>query len=161
MDTRTEPQDVIGILFICHGNICRSPMAQFVMQHLVDKAGRSAGFVIDSAATTTEEIGNPPHPGTKSILAAHGIPCGSHRARLVTPEDASHFDLIVIMDEENRSHLRRILHADDLGKVHKLLSFAGIKRDVADPWYTRDFETTFQDVWIGCNALLEHLSQAR
>lgn len=149
---------VTRILFVCHGNICRSPMAQYVMEYLVKQAGLSASFEIDSAATTTEEIGNPPHPGTRRALAAHGIPCGKHRAQQITAEDARCFDSIVIMDGENLRHLRRLLPADCLPKVSKLLSWAGSDRDVADPWYTGDFEATFDDVWTGCNALLKTLT---
>lgn len=146
------------ILFVCHGNICRSTMAQFVMEELVRRAGRSHEFTIDSAATSTEEIGSPPHPGTVSKLCQVGVPVGEHRARQITRGEYDDWDLIVYMDAENERGLRRILGGDPAGKCVRLLSLAGRAGDVADPWYTGDFDATYCDVLAGCEALLERLS---
>ncbi|WP_072500113.1 low molecular weight protein-tyrosine-phosphatase [Olsenella phocaeensis] len=148
-----------SILFICHGNICRSTMAQYVMEQLVRDAGRERDFLVDSAATSREEIGNDVHPGTRRKLAHEGVPCGHHRARQVTRADYATFDRLVIMDEENRRGLSRIIGADSEGKVTKLLDWTGESRDVADPWYTGDFDTTYRDVTTGCEALLAQLSR--
>ena len=147
-----------AILFVCHGNICRSTMAQYVMQHLVDEAGLSSQFVIDSAATSTEEIGNPVHRGTRKALAAHGIACGDHRARQVTRRDARDFDLIIGMDGRNMRSLRSMLGPDAYDRIRLLLEYAGSLDDIADPWYTGDFETTFDDVMRGCTGLLAKLT---
>ena len=123
----------IRILFVCHGNICRSPMAHFVMQHLVDQAGLSDKFEIDSAATTTEELGNPIYPPARTKLLKEGVPLLEHRARQVSRREDGKWDCIVCMDEENVRHLRRILGPDPKTPVHKLLWYAGSPRDVADP----------------------------
>ncbi len=132
-------------------------MAQYVMEQLARGAGREVEFLIDSAATSREEIGNDVHPGTRRKLQAEGVPCGHHRARQVTPADYERFDHLVIMDEENRRGLKRILGSDPEHKVSKLLSWAGVEADVADPWYTGDFDATYRDVRRGCMALLERL----
>ena len=147
---------MVGILFICHGNICRSPMAQFVMQHLVDERGLSSCFRIDSAATSTEEIGSQPHPKTRDMLRRNGIPCKSHRSRQMTHADVEANDLVVCMDERNVRNAERVAGPCG-GKLVKLLSFAGIDRDVADPWYTGDYETAYDDISTGCAALLDWL----
>ncbi len=152
-----QDRDVTRILFVCHGNICRSTMAQCIMQNLVDEADIGNEFVIDSAATTTEELGMPIYPPAKEALAAHGIATVPHKARKIKSDEGDNWDLIVCMDEENVRHLRQILDADSMGKVRKLLSFIGEDGDVADPWYTRDFETTFEEVLAGCEALLEYV----
>lgn len=152
-----QDRDVTRILFVCHGNICRSTMAQCIMQNLVDEADIGNEFVIDSAATTTEELGMPIYPPAKETLAAHGIATVPHKARKIKSDEGDNWDLIVCMDEENVRHLRQILDADSMGKVRKLLSFIGEDGDVADPWYTRDFETTFEEVLAGCEALLEYV----
>lgn len=145
------------ILFICHGNICRSTMAEYVMKDLVAKRGREVAqqFVIDSAATSTEEIGNPVHHGTRRVLESQGIYCGDHRARRIRKDEVGDWDMIIIMDENNRRNLKRHLRVD----VHpyKLMEFVGEDRDVADPWYTGDFETTYDDVRAGCEGLLSYL----
>lgn len=148
---------MIRILFVCHGNICRSTMAQYVMQHLVNKAGRTADFVIDSAATSTEEIGNGVHWGTRQKLQQVGIPCGGHRARQLTRADYHTFDYIIGMDEANRRNMLRMLGSDPAGKVSLLLDGTPHPRPIADPWYTGDFEATYQDVLEGCTALLNRL----
>ena len=147
----------VRILFICHGNICRSTMAQFVMQDLVEKAGRGGDFVIDSAATSTEEIGNPPHHGTVAKLRQMGVPVGSHRARQIRRADYDSWDHIIYMDAENARGLRRILGEDPQGKVSRLLDWTDRPADVADPWYTGNFDATYRDVLAGCQALLANL----
>lgn len=146
------------ILFICHGNICRSTMAQFVFADLVEKAGRSQGFIIDSAATSREEIGNPPHYGTVEKLREVGVPVLPHRARQITSAEYDDWDYIVYMDTPNRRGLMRILNGDPQSRCVRLLEFAGIDRDVADPWYTGDFDATYRDVLAGCTALLKRLA---
>lgn len=145
------------ILFICHGNICRSTMAQFVMEELVRRAGREDEFVIDSAATSSEELGNPPHRGTVAKLRAEGIPVGRHRARRVRREEYGSWDHIVYMDAENAWGLSRILGGDPDHKVSRLLDWTSRPGDVADPWYTGDFDATYDDVRAGCEALLAAL----
>ena len=143
------------ILFICHGNICRSPMAEMVFKHMVKNAGRENDFYIDSAATDYDEIGNGMHRGTRTILEKNHIPYTDHRARLVTPDDYNDFDLLIIMDSENERHLERRVGKDTEGKVHYLMEYAGKHRDVADPWYTGNFEETWRDVCEGCEGLLK------
>ena len=145
------------ILFICHGNICRSTMAQFVFQHMVNEADLSDQFEIESAATSREEIGNGPHRGTIRKMLEVGIPILPHRARQVTKQDYDHYDLLIIMDAENLWGIRRIIRDDPENKIHMLLEYTGEDRDVADPWYTGDFDTTYDDVSRGCRALLETL----
>ena len=146
---------MIKVLFVCHGNICRSTMAQSVFRYMADKKGLSDRFEIDSAATSTEEIGNPPHYGTVSELRRQNIPLIPHRARQLTKADYERYDYLVGMDSANIRNMRRITGED--GKIYKLLSFAGLDRDVADPWYTGDFEKTYEDVALGCAALLDKL----
>lgn len=146
------------ILFVCHGNVCRSPMAEFVMKHLVLQAGLEKEFYIDSAATSTEEIGNGPHYGTRTKLAQVGIPLGNHRARQITRADAEQWDLIIGMDQENLFYMNRILGKEAAPKIHLLLEWAGLKRDIADPWYTGNFDQTYEDIDLGCRALLKALS---
>ena len=132
-------------------------MAEYVMKDLVRKRGREGDVTVDSAATSTEEIGNPVHRGTRRVLREHGVPCGDHRARQITHADYDDYDLIVGMDEANMRSMRRVFIGDPQGKLRKLLEFAGSGRDVADPWYTGDFETTYDDVVSGCEGLLEQL----
>lgn len=145
------------ILFVCHGNICRSTMAQCIMQHIVDERGLSDGFLIDSAATTNEEIGMPIYPPARDKLKAEGVAVVPHRARRVRPGEDADWDYIVCMDDENIRHLRRILGEQNMGNARKLLAFVGENGNVADPWYTGDFEATYRDVTRGCEALLEHI----
>lgn len=142
------------ILFICHGNICRSTMAEYVMKHLVREAGVEGEFHIDSAATSTEEIGNGIHHGTRRKLAQVGIPCGDHRARQVTWRDYEAFDYIIGMDNANIRNLRRMLKNDPEGKISMMLDYTDRPGEVADPWYTGDFEATYRDVLEGCQGLL-------
>lgn len=148
---------MIKVLFVCHGNICRSTMAQSVFQYMVNREGLADRFEIDSAATSTEEIGNPPHHFTSAELRDHNIPLIPHRARQLTKADAKHFDYLIGMDTANIRNMRRMTGADD--KIYKLLSFAGIGRDVADPWYTGDFAATYADVTLGCEKLLDELKE--
>ena len=146
------------ILFVCHGNICRSPMAEFVMKDLVKKAGREAEFEIASAATSTEEIGNPVYPPARRELAAHGIGCAGHAARQLRRADYDHYDLLISMDGANVRNMRRMCGGDPDGKIRLLLDFAGRPaQEVADPWYTGDFTATWRDVEAGCRGLLEQL----
>ena len=145
------------ILFVCHGNICRSPMAEFVMKDIVAKAGKSDEFVIASCATSTEEIGNPVHYGTKRKLAEVGISCDKKRAVQLTKSDYDRYDYLIGMDEWNIRNIKRITGGDPEGKIFKMMSFSGSSRDVADPWYTGDFEATWKDVTEGCQGLLEYI----
>ena len=143
------------ILFVCHGNICRSPMAEFVMKDLVKKAGLESQFHIASAATSTEEIGNPLYPPARRKLAEHGIDCAGKTARQLRNEDYDQYDLLIGMDQANLRNMHRICGGDPEGKLHLLMEFTDCPGDVADPWYTDDFETTWQDVLAGCGQLLE------
>ena len=147
-----------SILFICHGNICRSPMAEFVMKDLVKKAGLESQFRIESAATSTEEYGNPVYPPARRKLAEHGIGCAGKTARQLRREDYERFDLIIGMDGGNLRGIRRICGGDPEGKVHLLLDYAGRPgQEVADPWYTGDFEAAWRDIEAGCRGLLEEV----
>ncbi|MBE6989085.1 MAG: low molecular weight phosphotyrosine protein phosphatase [Ruminococcaceae bacterium] len=146
------------ILFICHGNICRSPMAEFVMKNMVEQMGLASQFYIESAATSREEIGNPVYQPVRKLLSQHGIDTSGKTARQMTKADYDRFDYIVAMDSNNLRNMERIIGRDTEGKVSLLLDHAGIHRDVADPWYTRDFEATWNDVNIGCKALLEKIT---
>ena len=134
-------------------------MAQYVMEDLVRKAGLEGTFYIDSAATSTEEIGSPPHPGTRRKLREMGVPCGEHRARQLTRRDYEQFDLLIGMDEANLRNMRRMLGGDRLGKLHLLLDYTSRPGPIADPWYTGDFDATWRDVLEGCQGLLERLGQ--
>ena len=145
------------ILMICHGNICRSTMAEFVMKDMVNKTGLTDKYYIESAATSREEIGNDTHPGTKHKLTEVGIPFTKRKARQVTPKDYDEFDYLIIMDQNNLRNLNRIITDDPGNKVFKLLDFAGKNRDIADPWYTGNFDETYDDVVEGCQALLNYL----
>ena len=145
------------ILFVCHGNICRSPMAEFVMKDLVTKAGAGERFVIDSAATSTEEIGNPVYPPARRELAAHGVACRAHAARQMTRADYNKYDLLIGMDSANLCSMMRICGGDPERKIHLLLDYTAHPGDVADPWYTGDFSATWRDVLAGCTALLREL----
>lgn len=143
------------ILFVCHGNICRSPMAEFVMKWLVAKAGLSAEFEIASAATSTEEIGNPVYPPARRKLAEHGISCTGKTARQITHRDYDYYDYIVIMDRNNLRNLNRMFGEDIHHKISMLMDYTGRPGDVADPWYTGDFEATWNDCLEGCTALMK------
>ena len=142
------------ILFVCHGNICRSPMAEFIMKDLVEQAGRSAEFFIASAATSREELGNEVYFPAKKKLREHGISCEGKTARQMTRQDYRDYDLLIGMDRRNLENMRRISGGDPEQKLHLLMEFAGKHSEVADPWYTGDFEATWQDVLEGCQGLL-------
>lgn len=150
-------QKKIRIMFVCHGNICRSPMAEFVLKDMVDRRGIADSFIIESAATTSEELGNPVHHGTRKRLAEEGISVEGKVAKRLRKEDYDNFDLIIGMDAENMRDMRRLFGNDPAGKVYKMLEFAGIDRDVADPWYTGNFDATYDDVHAGCIGLLSWL----
>ena len=152
---------MIKILFVCHGNICRSPMAEFVMKKLVADAGLSNKFYIESAATSTEEIGNHVYPPAKRKLAEHGIGCAGKTARQMNKGDYARFDLLIGMDSSNIRNMTRICGGDPENKIKLLLNYAGLNRDVADPWYTGDFDATWNDVTKGCKALLEDIALKR
>ncbi|MBE6729651.1 MAG: low molecular weight phosphotyrosine protein phosphatase [Ruminococcaceae bacterium] len=145
------------ILFVCLGNICRSPMAEFIMKQMVNERGLEKSFYIESAATSSYEIGNPIYPPAKRVLENRGIKCSNKRARRITMGDYGKFDYIVCMDSENLEDLKDMFRPDSQNKISKILSFAGIDRDVADPWYTRNFQATEKDVELGCQALLRHI----
>lgn len=148
---------MVKILMVCHGNICRSPMAEFVMKDLVKKAGCEWAFEIASAATSTEEIGNPVYPAARRKLAEHGIGCAGKTARQLRREDYEYYDYLIGMDSANLRNMRRICGGDPEGKISLLLDHTDRPGDVADPWYTRDFEATWRDVLEGCGRLLEEL----
>lgn len=149
-----------AILFLCHGNICRSPMAEFVMADKLERAGLADKVSVASAALHTDEIGSDIHRGTRAILEHYGIPFSSRSARLARRDDYDRFDLIVGMDGYNLRDMRRLFKNDPAEKCSLLLDWPGWSRDVADPWYTGDFEATFADVDAGCTALLEHLKRS-
>ena len=147
------------ILFVCHGNICRSPAAEFIFRDLVKKAGLDDQFEIDSAATSSEEIGNPVYPPMRRLLEARGYDCSQKTARRVRRSDYQNYDLIIGMDAENAWDLRRVFHGDPEGKLHNLLEYTGRgEEDIPDPWYTRDFSGSLEEIEVACHALLEELT---
>ena len=150
---------MINILFICLGNICRSPMAEYFMKGLVEKEGLSWAFHIESAATSREELGNPAYPPARRELQKHGISCAGHAARQVTHGDYDRFDYLVCMESANIRNTLRITGGDSQGKISRLLDHTHRPGDVADPWYTGDFQATWRDVSEGCTALLQELRQ--
>lgn len=150
---------MIKILFICHGNICRSPMAQFVMQDIINREGMQGEFLIQSAATSTEELGNPVHPGTRNKLAEFGISTEGKRAVQIRRADYDKYDYLIGMDTWNIKNMKRILGEDREKKIYKLLDFTNRGGDIADPWYTGNFDETYRDVKEGCEALFKHLQE--
>lgn len=146
------------VLFVCHGNICRSTMAQCMFQDMVNKKGLSDRFYIDSAATSREEIGNGPHYGTVQKLREAGIPVVPHRARQMTHADYDNYDYLIGMDSYNVSNMTRIAGGDPDNKIYQMLEFAGINRSIADPWYTDNFDDTYNDLVIGLNGFWNKLS---
>lgn len=150
---------MIRVLMCCHGNICRSTMGQMVLQDMVNKRGLTDLFSIDSRATSTEEIGNPPHRGTVRKLKEVGIPVLPHRATQITWKDYINSDYIIGMDTWNMRNLSRMLKGDPEGKLYKFLTFSGSDRDIADPWYTGDFDVTYNDIVEGCEGFLEYLKE--
>ena len=150
-------EKMIKVCFICHGNICRSPMAEFVFKDIVLKKGVADLFEIASCATSREEIGCDIHYGTKDKLKKEGIAFTRRRAVQLTREDYEYYDYLLAMDTNNLRNINRIIGSDSLNKVHLLLEFAGLNRSIADPWYTGDFDETYKDVCLGCEAFFEHL----
>ena len=148
---------MIKILFVCHGNICRSPMAEFVMKDLVRRAGREERFVIDSKAARRDELGHDTHYGTRAKLRQMGVPFEKRKATLLSKSDYDAYDYLIAMDGENVSDMLRLFGGDPGKKIHMLLEFAGLKREVADPWYTGNFDDTYEDVHLGCKGLLEQI----
>ena len=147
----------VRVLFVCRGNICRSPMAEFVMKDLAKKAGLASQFHIESAATSREEIGNPVYPPARRKLTEHGISCDGHAARQLTNADYEKYDLLIGMDRANLRDMYRICGGDFAGKLHLLMDYTDRPGDVADPWYTDDFEATWQDVLVSCQGLLNSI----
>lgn len=145
------------VLFVCHGNICRSPMAEFILKDMVKKAGVDKEFEIKSAATSTEEIGNPVYPPAKAKLAEHGISCKGKTAVQMTKEDYEYYDYIIAMDRHNLSNMKRFVGDDKKKKVSLMMDYTDRGGDVADPWYTGDFETTWKDIYEGCRGFLLQL----
>ncbi len=150
---------MVKIMFVCHGNICRSPMAEFIMKKLVSDMGISSEFHIASSATSTEEIGNPVYPPARTELAGHGIGCNGKTAVQLKKSDYDKYDYFIGMDIANIRNMNRIFGSDKDGKIYKLLTFAGRSDDVADPWYTRDFETTYKNIDEGCRGLIRHIME--
>lgn len=148
---------MVKILFVCHGNICRSPMAEFILKDMVKKKNKEASFYIASAATSTEEIGNPVHHGTRNKLAQYGISTVGKYARQMTKKDYEEYDYLIGMDDWNIRNMLRITGGDPEQKIKKLLEFAGSSRDIADPWYTGNFDVTYDDIVEGCEAFLAYL----
>ncbi|MDD6102638.1 MAG: low molecular weight phosphotyrosine protein phosphatase [Clostridiales bacterium] len=153
-------KEKIKVLMVCHGNICRSPMAEFVLKDMVAKRGFADRFEIASAATSREEIGNDIHYGTRDILRRHMIPFSRRRARQIERDDYDYYDYLIGMDNANIRNMERIFgHSREEGKIFSLLEFAGIYREVADPWYTGNFDKTYEDVLTGCEAFLKYLGE--
>ena len=151
---------MVKILFVCLGNICRSPMAEYIMKDLVKKARLDNRFVIASAATSREEIGNPVYPPARRKLAAHGIGCEGHAARQLVSRDYDRFDLLIGMDHANIRNMQRICGGDTEGKIHLLMEYSGKPgKEVSDPWYTDDFETAWKDILAGCQGLFRSLQE--
>ena len=148
---------MIKVLFICHGNICRSPMGEFILKKMVKEKGLADKFEISSAATSTEEIGNPVYPPAKRKLKEHGIDCSGKYAVQLKRSDYDRYDYFLCMDNRNIQNTLRIFGSDPEGKVSLLLSYCGERREVDDPWYTDGFDTAYDDIWRGCRAFLEKL----
>lgn len=147
------------ILFVCHGNICRSPMAESAMAHLLLKTGNGGRVEVGSAAAHTDEIGSPPHRGTREILERKGVPLVPHRARLMTSEDGEKYDLLIGMDKWNVLDMKQIVGEKNAGKVHLFLEFSSRPRPIADPWYTGNFDETYRDISEGCDGLFAFLRE--
>jgi protein-tyrosine phosphatase len=151
---------MVKILFVCHGNICRSPMAEFIMKDLVKKAGLADDFLIASAAVSREEIGCDMYLGAREKLAEKGVAFSKRKARQVAASDYADYDYILVMDRQNLADIRRIIKNDAQGKIKLLLSYCGRDSSVADPWYTGDFEKAYEDILAGCTSLLAHIKKS-
>ena len=160
---RLDMNNGIKILFICHGNICRSPMAEYIFKKMLEDQGLTSEFYVASAATSSEEIyngvGNPVYPPAKRELAKHGISCSEKRAVQITRDDYERYDLLIGMDEANIRNMKRVFGGDAKGKIHMLLEYAGIERGIADPWYSGNFVVTYNDIVTGCEALLRYMRE--
>ena len=154
---RNDMQRKVKVLMICHGNICRSTMAQSIFTYLINKQGLADLFYVDSAGTSREEIGNSVHYGTVARLKQAGIPVIPHRAVQMTKRDYAEYDFLIGMDTQNIRNMHRIVGGDPDGKIYKMMTFAGSGRDVADPWWTGDFEATYEDILEGCQGLLRFI----
>lgn len=152
---------MIKVLFVCLGNICRSPMAEYVFKDMVQKYGIEDEFYIDSAATSVEEIGNPVHYGTRNKLQKMNIRCGNHVARRITKQDYRKFDYIIAMEERNIVNIKRIVGEDKENKIYKLLDFSNNPRDIEDPWYTENFDKTYDDIVEGLEGFMKYLNNAK
>ena len=153
---------MVKILFVCHGNICRSPMAEYVMKDMVKELGIAERYEISSAATSTEEIGNPVYPPAKAKLAEHGIRCKGHHARQMTRDDYEYYDFLIFMDKWNLLNTRRFIGLDKKHKASMLLDHCGRQGEqVADPWYTGDFDDTWNDVVQGCTGLIDEIENGK
>lgn len=150
---------MIKVLFVCLGNICRSPMAEYVFKDMLKKSGEEGNFYVDSAATSAEEIGNSVHYGTRNKLKQMNIECGNHKARRITKQDYEKFDYIIAMEERNIIDIERIVGKDIKGKIYKLLDFSDYPRDIADPWYTGNFDKTYDDIVQGLNGFMKYLNK--
>ena len=148
---------MIKVLFVCHGNICRSPMSEFIMREMVRQRGLSDLIGVDSAATSREEIGNDMYPPAKRKLIEEGIPVERRHARQITRADYDRYDLIICMERYNLRNISRIIPDDPEGKIHLLLDYSDSPRDISDPWYTGDFDRAYADIVEGCEGLLEHI----
>lgn len=149
----------MNIMFVCHGNICRSPMAEFIMKKLISELGYSQDFLISSSATSTEEIGNPVYPPARAELAKHNIGCSGKVSVQLKKSDYDKYDYFIGMDTANIRNMNRIFGSDKEGKIYKLMTFAGKSSDVADPWYSGDFEAAYRDIYEGCNGLIKYLNE--
>ena len=152
---------MIKVLFVCHGNICRSPMAEYLFKKMVSDNNTNSLFEISSAATSTEEIGNGVYYGARKILDRFNIDYSNHHAKQITKQMYDYYDYVIIMDYNNKYKLERILGPDKDNKIHMLLEYAGYKRNIADPWYTDDFETCYKDIMLGLNGLYNYLTNGR
>ncbi|MCD8090042.1 MAG: low molecular weight phosphotyrosine protein phosphatase [Clostridiales bacterium] len=150
---------MINVIFVCHGNICRSPMGEFIFKDMVKKRGLEGCFYIDLAATSREELGNPVYPPAARKLRSIGIDCRGHRARQFTLSDYRRFDYVLVMERYNTRNLNRIIGGDSDNKVHRLLDFSSRPRDIADPWYTDDFDTACREITEGCESFLSYLEE--
>lgn len=150
-----------SIMFVCHGNICRSPMAEFIMKDLVKKECPDTELFIASSATSTEEIGNPVYPPARAELSRRGVPCGGRQAVQVKKSDYGKYDLFLVMDGNNVRNIMRIFGSDPDGKVRRLSEFSGGNEDISDPWYSGRFDVAFDDIYRGCVGLLEHIRREK